>query len=158
MGFSHFSHFVAAVALLSSGIVNSTPLPISQRDTAERYVFANCVNSITSDTYAAIFWYYPDFLPDFPEPQATAYVNNQTSVDFAGETTVVTDPFTLKATIPKGAATAAEGKLVSTDATAGSFAGPMAVIKGSGAAFYTPETNVNCYEEYWQRDNQSIDP
>jgi hypothetical protein len=26
------------------------------------------------------------------------------------------------------------------------------VFKGSGLVFYTPETDVNCYEEYYQHD------
>lgn len=143
---------LGAALFLAVTMVDSSPLPIVKRDTAERYTFANCVNNETSESYAAIFWYYPDYLPDFPEPQATAFVNNKTSVEYAGQTTVVTSPFTLKAQIPKNATAAAEGTLVSTNASASSFAGPMAVIKGSGDIFYTPETNVNCYEEYWQRD------
>ncbi|KAI4603555.1 hypothetical protein KJ359_003371 [Pestalotiopsis sp. 9143b] len=135
--------------LVDTSKVFSAPL---KRDTAERYIFANCVDNSTSAAYAAIFWYYPDFLPDFPEPQATAYVSNGSAVEYAGATTAVTTPFTLKAAIPANATSAAEGDVVSTDASAGSFAGPMAVVKGSGAVFYSPEDGVNCYEEYWQRD------
>lgn len=152
---------LARVLLLAYTLVNSSPLPVTsklgiativERDTAERYIFANCINNQTSQGYAAIFWYYPNFLPDFPEPQETAYVNNNTTVQYAGKTTSVTSPFTLKAAIPSNATNAEEGTIVSTQASASSFAGPMAVIKGSGDIFYTPATNVNCYEEYWQRD------
>ncbi|ETS83371.1 hypothetical protein PFICI_05247 [Pestalotiopsis fici W106-1] len=153
---------IAACALLATTLVGAAPLlqtaaTMTKRDTAERYIFANCINNVTSAGYAAIFWYYPDFLPDFPEPQDTAYVNNATTVDFAGTTVSVSSPFTLKAVLPADAATAAEGDIVSTDASASSFAGPMAVVKGSGDVFYIPATNVNCYEEYWQRDNQPVE-
>ncbi|KAH6660764.1 hypothetical protein BKA67DRAFT_530851 [Truncatella angustata] len=152
------SRFLAGALLLATTLVNSSPIPIiNERDTAERYIFANCVNNATSKGYAAIFWYYPDFLPDFPEPQETAYVNNKTTVKYEGKTTKVTSPFTLSAAIPSNATKAAEGDIVSTAASASSFAGPMAVIKGSGEIFYTPEANVNCYEAYWQRDNQPVE-
>lgn len=148
-----FSTVLGTALLFATTLVNSTPIPVTKRDTAERYIFANCINNVTSSgSYAAIFWYYPDFLPDFPEPQAVAYVKNYTTVEYAGETTKVTSPFTLTAAIPSNATSADEGALVSTSASASSFAGPMAVIKGSGDVFYTPEANVNCYEEYWQRD------
>ncbi|TVY31941.1 hypothetical protein LSUB1_G008408, partial [Lachnellula subtilissima] len=126
--------------------------PLRKRDTAEQYIFANCINNVTLAAYSAVFWYYPDFLPDYPEPQDTAVVNNVSSSPFYGQTTIVTTPFQLNATIPASAATATVGALVSTDASASSYAGPMAVIKGSGLVFYTPEDDVNCYEEYWQRD------
>lgn len=160
---------ITACALLATTLVSAAPLlqqhqttttaaTMIKRDTAERYIFANCVNNATSAAYAAIFWYYPDFLPDFPEPQATAYVSNSSAVEYAGATTSVsTADFSLKAVLPADAATAAEGDVVSTDASASSFAGPMAVVKGSGDVFYTPATNVNCYEEYWQRDNQPVE-
>lgn len=148
---SSLSHLFGGAVLLAT-LVSSLSLSLVQRDTAELYIFANCVNSVTSDAYAAIFWYYPDFLPDYPEPQLTAYVNNDTSVEYAGTTTVVTTPFKLSATIPLNATTAATDALVSTDASASSFAGPMAVFKGSGLVFYTPEADVNCYEEYYQHD------
>ncbi|TVY24334.1 hypothetical protein LHYA1_G007602 [Lachnellula hyalina] len=131
--------------------------PLHKRDTAEQYKFANCINNVTLAAYSAIFYYYPDFLPDFPSPQATASVNALSASPFYGQTTTVSTPFTLKATIPANASTAAVGTLVSTDASASSYAGPMAVIKGSGLVFYSPEDNVNCYEEYWQRDNESVD-
>ena len=42
-------------------------------------------------------------------------------------------------------------KLV-TNASVSSFAGPMAVFKGSGEVVYTPEINLNCFEEYYQPD------
>ncbi|TVY39140.1 hypothetical protein LOCC1_G007325, partial [Lachnellula occidentalis] len=93
----------------------------------------------------------------FPEPQETAYVNNSTSEPFYGQTTIVTTPFQLNATIPADAADAVVGALVSTEASASSYAGPMAVIKGSGLVFYSPEDDVNCYNEFWQRDNESVD-
>lgn len=149
---SVLSRALGGALLLGATLLNASPLPIIQRDTAERYTFTNCINEVTSEAYAAIFWYYPDYLPDFPEPQEIAYVSNTSSVEFAGKTTAVTSPFRLTAIIPSNATTAAEGTIVSTDASASSFAGPMAVIKGSGDVFYSPETNVNCYEEYWQRD------
>lgn len=157
MFYSSMQNTITCALLLCATLVGAAPLlrqsaPLNKRDTAERYIFANCVDNSTSAAYAAIFWYYPDFLPDFPEPQETAYVNNGSAVEYAGATTAVTTPFTLKAVIPDNATTAAEGDIVSTDASASSFAGPMAVVKGSGAVFYSPEDGVNCYEEYWQRD------
>jgi len=126
--------------------------PILERDTAELYIFANCVNNKTLASYAAIFWYYPDFLSDYPEPQLTGYVNNHTTVEYAGKKTVITTPFSLTAKIPRNATRATVGTLVSTDVSASSFAGPMAAFKGSGLVFYTPETYVNCIEEYYQQD------
>lgn len=157
MFYSSMQNTITCALLLCATLVGAAPLlrqsaPLNKRDTAERYIFANCVDNSTSAAYAAIFWYYPDFLPDFPEPQETAYVSNSSAVEYAGATTAVTTPFTLKAVIPANATSAAEGDIVSTDASASSFAGPMAVIKGSGAVFYSPEDGVNCYEEYWQRD------
>jgi hypothetical protein len=150
---STMTHMVGSILLLlATTLVNASPLPAIKRDTAERYTFANCINNVTSASYAAIFWYYPDFLPDFPEPQATAYVDEDSAIEWAGKTISVSTPFTLKAVIPSNATTASVGSIVSTDASASSFAGPMAVIKGSGDVFYTPDTDVNCYEEYWQRD------
>ncbi|KAH8648584.1 hypothetical protein BX600DRAFT_116886 [Xylariales sp. PMI_506] len=150
------SHLLSGAALLAAGLVRSSPVPlITERDTAELYVFANCVNNSTGVAYAAIFWYYPDFLPDYPEPQATAVVDDAASVDYAGDTTSVTTPFTLTATIPANATGATAGDIVSTEASASSFAGPMAVFKGTGDVFYTPETDVNCYEEYYQQDHQT---
>ncbi|KAK9778290.1 hypothetical protein AB5N19_00545 [Seiridium cardinale] len=154
---STLSSMFGSALFLSATLVGASPLPVMKRDTAERYTFANCINSVTSESYAAIFWYYPDYLPDFPEPQATAYVNNDTTVEYAGKTTAVTSPFTLEATIPSNATSATEGTIVSTVASASSFAGPMAVIKGSGDVFYSPADNVDCYEEYWQRDNQPVE-
>jgi hypothetical protein len=157
---SHLSQLFSATALLAAALVTSAPLRLpttppaglTARDTAERYTFANCANSATGEAYAAIFWYYPDYLPDFPEPQAMAYVSTDAAVEFAGRTTHVTTPFTLSASLPVNATDAAVGDFVSTVASASSFVGPMAVVKGSGAVFYSPETNVDCYEEYWQRD------
>jgi len=151
-------HFLTLLAAsLLSHLALSTPLPIEPRDTAELYIFANCVNNKTYAGYAAIFWYFPDFLPDFPEPQAIGYVNNHTTVKYAGHTTTVTTPFKLTATIPQNATKATVGTLVSTDVSASSFAGPMAAFKGSGSVFYTPEKHVNCVEEYYQQDHQTED-
>jgi hypothetical protein len=133
-------------------LVHSSPIPIIQRDTAELYIFSNCINNYTSESYGAIFWYYPDFLPEYPEPQLTGYVSNYTAIQYAGRTTIVEYPFTLKAIIPASAETAAVGSLVSTNASASSFAGPMAVFKGSGLVFYSPGPHINCYENYYQHD------
>lgn len=139
-------------ALLLSSLTASAPI-MNSRDTAELYIFANCINNSTQKAYAAIFWYYPDFLPDYPEPQETAIISNTSCVQYAGKTTkVVWDPFSLTAVIPKNATEATYGTLVSTNASASSFAGPMAVFKGTGEVFYMPETNVNCIWEYYQQD------
>ncbi|TVY17301.1 hypothetical protein LARI1_G007365 [Lachnellula arida] len=155
MIYSTLPSVILATILLIPTLTSASP--IQKRDTAEQYIFANCINNVTLAAYSAIFWYYPDFLPDYPEPQETAYVNSLSAEPFDGQTTIVTTPFQLNATIPASAASAVVGALVSTEASASSYAGPMAVIKGSGLVFYSPGDNENCYEEYWQRDNESSD-
>jgi hypothetical protein len=97
------------------------------------------------------FHSYPDFLPDFPEPQLTASVNAHHAIEWAGKKVDVTTPFDLLAHIPVSAKKGAVGTLVA-NATPSSFAGPMAVFKGTGELFYTPAKDVNCYEEYFQQD------
>ena len=157
MQFPLFTRSIGAAILLTPFAL---AIPVCEynlfpRDTAELYIFANCFNNITHASYAAIFWYYPDFLPDYPEPQLTAIVNSHHAVQYAGRFTNVTSPFILKATIPKNATTAAAETLVSNDVSASSFAGPMAAFKGSGLVFDTPATYVNCVEEYYQQDVSS---
>jgi hypothetical protein len=138
--------------LLLSSCAYAAPV-MHSRDTAELYIFSNCINNSTHTAYAAIFWYYPDFLPEYPEPQETAIISNESSVDFAGKTTkIVWEPFSLMANIPANATNATYGELVSTNATASSFAGPMAIFKGSGQVFYMPDPDVNCVWEYYQQD------
>lgn len=150
----HLSPLPKILGILSLlyAFATSSPTPIQKRDTAELYIFANCFNNKTHASYAAIFWYYPDFLPDYPEPQLTGYVNNHTAICYAGRTTQVKYPFTLTAKLPLNATTATRGTLVSIDVSASSFAGPMAAFRGSEALFYTPSAHVNCYEEYYQQD------
>ncbi|KAG9240855.1 hypothetical protein BJ878DRAFT_429378, partial [Calycina marina] len=80
-------------------------------------------NKETLAAYSAIFWYYPDFLPNYPEPQETAIISAISAVEYAGKHTVITTPFTLRTNIPENATAAASGTLVSTNATASSFAG-----------------------------------
>ena len=145
------SHLTILLTLAQYSITSALP-PLRARDTAELYIFANCISTKTHASYAAIFWYYPDFLPDYPEPQLTAYINNHTSIQYAGKTTKVTHPFTLTAAIPRNATAAKPGTLVSTNASAGSFAGLMAVFRGSGEVFYRPEKRVACLEEYYMQD------
>jgi hypothetical protein len=79
-------------------------------------------------------------------------LTQESTIHYAGMTTVVTTPFQLTASIPLNATTAAPGTIVSTDVSASSFAGPMAAFKGSGLVFYSPAVNFNCIEEYLQRD------
>ncbi|ATZ55384.1 hypothetical protein BCIN_11g06400 [Botrytis cinerea B05.10] len=129
----------------------SSPVPAVKRDTAELYILANCYNNLTHASYASAFWYYPDFLPDYPEPQAVAVINSKKSVTFEGLKISVTSPFRLTAAIPKNATLATYQEIVAS-ATISSFAGPAAAIKGTGEAFYSPATNVNCYYDYAVRD------
>ncbi|TGO53125.1 hypothetical protein BCON_0129g00050 [Botryotinia convoluta] len=55
----------------------SSPILAAKRDTAELYILSNCYNNLTHTSYASAFWYYPDFLPDYPEPQAVGVINAQ---------------------------------------------------------------------------------
>jgi len=135
--FISLSQYLLTITFILFSVTKSAPI-MKSRDTAELYIFANCINNSTTPytKYAAIFWYYPDFLPDYPEPQLTAIISNTSNVNYAGKTTSVTTPFSL----------------TSTDAKSSSFAGPMAVFKGTGDIFYTPETDINCVWEYYQQD------
>ncbi|QSZ29039.1 hypothetical protein DSL72_003549 [Monilinia vaccinii-corymbosi] len=145
------------LALLITGLLaltslsNSSPISAAKRDTDELYILANCYNNFTHASYASAFWYYPDFLPDYPEPQATGVINAKKAVKFAGTSISIQTPFKLTTTIPKHASSAAYQKIVAP-ATIGSFAGPAATIKGTGLPFYSPSTNVNCFYEYAVRD------
>ncbi|APA06383.1 predicted protein [Sclerotinia sclerotiorum 1980 UF-70] len=132
----------------------SSPVPVAKRDTGELYILANCYNNVTSVSYASAFWYYPDFLPDFPEPQAVAVISAKKAVTFEGLSVATKTPFRLTTTIPKNAKSAAYQEIVAS-ATISSFAGPAAAVKGTGLAFYSPSTDVNCYNEYYVRDNQT---
>jgi hypothetical protein len=151
--FISLSQYLLTITFILFSVTKSAPI-MKSRDTAELYIFANCINNSTTPytKYAAIFWYYPDFLPDYPEPQLTAIISNTSNVNYAGKTTSVTTPFSLTAIIPANATNATYGTIVSTDAKSSSFAGPMAVFKGTGDIFYTPETDINCVWEYYQQD------
>jgi len=131
--------------------VSSIPVSFNTQDTAESYFMSNCINNHTKTGYAAVFYYYPDFLPDFPEPQAIGYINRNKTVIFEGHTWTINSPFTLSATIPKKAKKAAVGTVVGP-ASSSSFAGPMAVVKEDGRMFYSPKKHVQCFVEYRIRD------
>lgn len=129
----------------------SSPIPTTKRDTAELYILSNCYNNVTYASYASAFWYYPDFLPDYPEPQAVGIINAKKAVTFEGLSIAITTPFKLTTTIPKNASSAVYQEIVAA-ATISSFAGAAATIKGTGEAFYSPEANVNCFYDYAVRD------
>jgi len=148
--------FLLATTAVSSPIPVPPTAILATRDTAEMYILANCYNNVTKASYASAYWYYPDFLPDYPEPQAIGNISTKHAVVFEGLKIDITTPFTLVTTIPKNATEAKNGAIVA-DASTSSFAGPSATVKGTGLVFYTPETNVNCFEEYYVRDNQSSD-
>ncbi|KAF7895421.1 hypothetical protein EAF00_007235 [Botryotinia globosa] len=135
----------------------SSPIPAAKRDTAELYILSNCYNNVTHASYASAFWYYPDFLPDYPEPQAVGVINAKKAVAFEGLNIAIKSPFKLTVAIPKDATLANYQEIVAS-ATISSFAGPAAAIKGTGEAFYSPVTNVNCYYNYAVRENQTEDP
>jgi len=135
----------------------SSPIPVAKRDTDELYILSNCYNNVTYASYASAFWYYPDFLPDYPEPQAVGNISSTHAVVFEGLSIKVTTPFTLTTKIPKNATSATYEEIVAS-ATISSFAGPAAAIKGTGDYFYSPSENVNCYYDYAVRDNQTEDP
>ncbi|TVY57613.1 hypothetical protein LSUE1_G010111, partial [Lachnellula suecica] len=128
---------LGALALLTALGQSS---PIARRDTDELYILSNCFNNHTHTSYADIFYYYPDFLPDYPEPH------------YAGRTISLTTAFTFHATIPSNATHAAVGTLVSLDVSFSSYAGPGAVYKADGKAFYEPSKYVICFAEYYARD------
>ncbi|KAF7951273.1 hypothetical protein EAE96_006596 [Botrytis aclada] len=144
--------FITGLLALTT-ITVSSPIPAAKRDTAELYILSNCYNNVTHASYASAFWYYPDFLPDYPEPQAIGVINAKKAVTFEGLKVAITAPFRLTAAIPKNATVALYQEIVAS-ATMSSFAGPAAAIKGTGEAFYSPATNVNCYYDYAIRDNQ----
>lgn len=145
--------FITGLLALTS-LTISSPIPAAKRDTSELYILANCYNNVTQASYASAFWYYPDFLPDFPEPQAIGVINAKKAVTFEGKSISIKTPFTLTTTISKNASSAAYQDIVAP-ATIGSFAGPAAAIKGTGLPFYSPSTNVNCLYEYAVRDVSS---
>lgn len=142
---------LACLLQLFLSLASSMPVNFNIQDTAESYFMSNCINNHTKAGYAAVFYYYPDFLPDFPEPQAIGYINRNKTVIFEGHTWTVKSPFTLSATIPKEAKEAAVGTTVGP-ASSSSFAGPMAVVKEDGRMFYSPQKHVYCYVEYRIRD------
>jgi hypothetical protein len=67
--------FLGAALFLSSFTISAPVTGSTQhhpRDTAELYIFANCINNSTSppSAYAAIFWYCKfNFLPFLPHGQ-----------------------------------------------------------------------------------------
>lgn len=142
--------FITGLLALTTLSVSS-PIPAAKRDTAELYILSNCYNNVTSASYASAFWYYPDFLPDYPEPQATGVINAKKAVTFEGASIKIKTPFKLTTTIPKNASTAKYLDIVAS-ATISSFAGPAAAVKGTGEIFYSPSDNVNCYYNYAVRD------
>ncbi|PQE17108.1 hypothetical protein CJF30_00003843 [Rutstroemia sp. NJR-2017a BBW] len=149
---------ILTTVLALSTLALSSPIPVApaavvERDTAELYILSNCYSNVTKSSYAAAFWYYPDFLPDYPEPQAVANISSSKAVTFEGKKISISSPFVIKATIPKNA-TKAEYLAIVAPATTSSFAGNSAVIKGSGEIFYQPEPNVNCYYNYGVRDGR----